>query len=484
MNTAEVTCILNVFKRPQWFEEQLNAILNQSVPPKHIIIWNNNQSVDLSKYSKIHNITIFTSSKNMGVWSRFFSQYFLLSGKYICVFDDDTIPGKNWFKNCIDTMNKYNALLGTIGLHFNKGDKYKPIKRYGWDGPIQDARYVDIVGHSWFFKKEWIDILTKELPNIDEIFFTCGEDIHLSYVLQKYLNIPTIVPPHPQNDISLWGADKNKSLHYGNVDSTFVDTGIDKFDKALSFYIHKGWETIANKNNKIKIYDNCLEYFLDKIKRKECFALIRSADGEYCVSRNISLTNIDNWTFTSGSILNKHLNETFELINTNVYYGITGYTNSKDICDYYYSLIFNKPNITFANIFANQNYRRWVEFLSTFDDNCVLISSNINDKKTIGKLRVIDHVKIEPTLVNTWDNNYSKYLNTIKNIAKKYDKTIFLISAGPLANVFIYHMYLSNSKNIYIDCGSSIDVFNKTYHTREYQYKNTYQNEIDLPFQI
>ena len=148
----EVICILNVYKRAMWFEDQLNAVINQSIKPKHIIIWNNSD-FDLSKYKDINNITIFNSSKNMGVWARFFSLYFLLEGKYVCVFDDDTIPGNNWFKNCITTINKYNALLGTIGVYFNEGNKYSVMKRYGWDNPNEKEKLVDIVGHSWFFKK-------------------------------------------------------------------------------------------------------------------------------------------------------------------------------------------------------------------------------------------------------------------------------------------------------------------------------------------
>jgi hypothetical protein len=61
--------------------------------------------------------------------------------------------------------------------------------------------------------------------------------------------------------------------------------------------------------------------------------------------------------------------------------------------------------------------------------------------------------------------------------------TIFLVSAGPLANIFIHKLYLSNSNNIYIDCGSSIDIFNKEYYTREYQYQVQHQDEINLPFE-
>ena len=483
MNNSKIICVLNVYLRSQWFEEQLYAILKQSIPPAHIIVWNNNINVDLSKYYNIPNITIINSSKNLGVWGRFFSQYFLLDGDYVCVFDDDTIPENNWFKNCIENIEKYNALLGTIGLFFEKGDKYRTIKRYGWDGVSDNSQLVDIIGHSWFFKKEWTDILIKEVPSINKNFLTCGEDMHLSYVLQKYLHIPTIVPPHPKNNTSLWGANYEKSYKYGGVNSTFESTGIRKFDEVLSYYIVKGFETISNKNQSIKVYNNCLDYFINKIKNKKPFAILRNGDGEYSISKNISIITQDKWKFNSGSILTKHLNDTFNLYNTNVYYGITGYTNSKEICDYYYSTIFNKPNITFANIFVNQNYNKWIDFLNNFNDNCVLISSSINSTRTVGKLNVIEYINVDELLVNNWDDEYNKYFDIMEKLGKKYNNTIFLLSAGPLANIFIHKLYLANSNNIYIDCGSSIDVFNKNKYTRPFQSSVFHQDEINLHFQ-
>ena len=67
-----VICIMNVYLRPQWFEEQLQAIRNQTVKPKLIIVWNNNKDVNLNKYNDDKDILIITASRNLGVWARFF----------------------------------------------------------------------------------------------------------------------------------------------------------------------------------------------------------------------------------------------------------------------------------------------------------------------------------------------------------------------------------------------------------------------------
>lgn len=479
----DIICILNVFKRVEYLEEQLNAVLTQSIPPKKIIIWNNNPEVNLNKYVS-DDIIVISSSHNLGVWGRFFSQYYLLTGEFVCVFDDDTIPGNNWFKNCIDTINKHNALLGTIGVIFNKGNTYNTLTRFGWDGEYDYPMIVDIVGHSWFFRKEWISTLIKELPNIDKEQLVCGEDMHLSFVLQKYLNIPVIVPPHPKSDRSLWGANPAKSKEYGtDKNSISMQDGFwPKFSNALKYNIDKGFETINNKALLIKDYANCLEYFISRIKAKKHFAIMRCADGEYAISKNESITNCDNWTFKKNSILAKHFNESLSMIQSNVFYGVSGPADSQETCNYWYENILNTHNITFANIFVNSNYKTWENFIINAKYNCVLISQVYPSSGKIGGMKIIEYLPIDKYLVNNWDTEYEKYFELVSELATNHTNVIFCVSAGPLSNVFIHKMYLKNPNNTYIDCGSSIDILTKGIYTRSYQYnRNDCIDKENLP---
>ena len=62
MDTS-VICVLNVFNRPQWFQEQLAAIKNQTVKPKKIIIWNNNDSINLNMFKSDPQILILSTSQ-------------------------------------------------------------------------------------------------------------------------------------------------------------------------------------------------------------------------------------------------------------------------------------------------------------------------------------------------------------------------------------------------------------------------------------
>ena len=121
---SNITAIVNIFRRYHVLEQQINAIKCQSIPPKSIIIWNNgNKDIDLTKYKNDPFFKVFDCNYNSGVWSRFIISQ-LADTEYVCIFDDDTIPGNNWFKNCMDCMKEKEALYGTIGVIFKDTNNY------------------------------------------------------------------------------------------------------------------------------------------------------------------------------------------------------------------------------------------------------------------------------------------------------------------------------------------------------------------------
>ena len=115
------------------------------------------------------------------------------TSEYICVLDDDTIPSEKWFENCIHCIeNENNGLYGTIGVIFNDLD-YRSYIRHGWANPNEETKEVDIVGHSWFFHRDLLGAFWREskVP----VSHLCGEDMHFSYAIQKYLALKTYVDP-------------------------------------------------------------------------------------------------------------------------------------------------------------------------------------------------------------------------------------------------------------------------------------------------
>lgn len=238
---GEITAILNGFKRPQFLKEQLLAIENQSIKPKDIMLW---QNTDIGFDENLTNkLCKATSNKNLGVWARF---AYALNAKteYICIFDDDTIPGKLWFQNCLETMKTHEGLLGTIGLIYNSDKSYLPNIRIGWDNPNLTPIRVDIVGHAWFFKREWLSTFWRELPPIGYEYV--GEDMHFSHMLQKYLNINTYVPPHPPNNREMWGSLKGWEMGVEKNGLSLNPNNIKKMDEFYKLKINSGFKIINN----------------------------------------------------------------------------------------------------------------------------------------------------------------------------------------------------------------------------------------------
>lgn len=242
----KVTVVLNVYKRSLVFEKQLNAIKNQSVPPIEILVWENgNETVPPQLRD---GLIIARANHNFGVWARF--AYALnASGDFVCVLDDDTIPGSRWIENCLQTIKETPGLLGARGVIFDNKHSYSINHDVGIYNPNEKTTQVDIVGHSWFFKKEW---LYKFWSYADKKFENelAGEDIHFAYVMQKFLNLPTMVPKHPVRDISMWGADPNLSKIYGSgKESISIDPkSLNKFENALKHYRSLGFVTLVETN--------------------------------------------------------------------------------------------------------------------------------------------------------------------------------------------------------------------------------------------
>ena len=254
----EITVILNGYKRGDVLDLQIDALNRQTVKPKKIMLWYNCPPDGNINYSAAEKISTAISNENLGVWARF--AYALNAAtEYICVFDDDMVPGERWLENCTTTMEKVNGLLGGIGLLYKNPNPpqnasyYDHYTRYGWNRGFSDEiKEVDLVGHAWFFRREWLSYYWRELP--DPKYFTCGEDMHFSYMLQKYAGIKTYVPSHPANGPSMWAntagikyaADRNSMWETNQVSPQGVPFK-HLMNEAFVVQRRKGWKLINEK---------------------------------------------------------------------------------------------------------------------------------------------------------------------------------------------------------------------------------------------
>ncbi len=235
----DVTYILNLYRRPHILAEQIQSIKNQTISPSQIMIWRNSYN-GIEIPEEIRNdkdLIIADCNKNLGVWSRFMFALNVKT-KYFCVVDDDTIVGSKWSENCLSSMMEKPGLYGTRGLRFKNGS-YFQHDVLGWESNNEKIERVDIVGHSWFGKREMLAHYWSELP--PERFFSAGEDIHFSFSLQKF-GINTYVPPHPKSDREMSGS--LKPLEYGQGKEATSNFGMPEMNDYLQHVRSRGFKLI------------------------------------------------------------------------------------------------------------------------------------------------------------------------------------------------------------------------------------------------
>jgi hypothetical protein len=252
--SSDVSVVLNVFRRSIHFPAQLKAIQEQSIRPREILVWENGEESIPENLRE--SVTVARASRNFGVWARF--AYALnATSEFICVIDDDTIPGRDWLKNCLTTFAKTPGLLGTRGLTFESANNYSINRESGVYAANEQTAQVDIVGHSWFFRREWLAAYWAEYSTkFDNPL--AGEDIHFSYAIQKHFSLPTLVPPHRISNPDEWGSDPRFAREIGE-ELMAISKGakaMQVFESALQHYRKLGFKTIIEQEGSSILIDS------------------------------------------------------------------------------------------------------------------------------------------------------------------------------------------------------------------------------------
>jgi hypothetical protein len=241
---GDITVILNCYRRPYNLEMQIEALRNQSVKPAQIWLWINhhedNKDFDPSGLDVDR---VFKNDFNWKFYGRF-AAALLADTEYVAIYDDDTIPGSKWHENCLNTMKTHEGILGSAGILLN-GSRYVQHDRCGWPTQNRETTEVDLVGHAWFFRREWLRYLWQEKPTT----WDNGEDIQFAFMAKIHGGIPTYCPPHPPEDRELHGSILGNEL---GIDSKATSTNsavshhqfFSERDLCVQTGLQKGWNTV------------------------------------------------------------------------------------------------------------------------------------------------------------------------------------------------------------------------------------------------
>lgn len=233
--------VLTGYNRPEYLQEQVDAVNSQTIKPKDIYIWYNKPFDQIG--DKISGIKYIASEHNFSFWGRFFVSQ-ALNSEYISFFDDDTIPGKKWIESCFDNFKRNPGIYGGNGILL-KEESYRPNQSVGWKSKNKKTTEVDLVGHAWFFKKEYLKYFWLEQP----ITYETGEDIFFSYMCQKYAGIKTFVPPHLEGKKEYWSSVKGGK--YGDDKNASYKVNRERHyelrNSLVRGYIKRGWKPVCTR---------------------------------------------------------------------------------------------------------------------------------------------------------------------------------------------------------------------------------------------
>lgn len=238
-----ITVILTAYKRQNYLREQIEAIKKQTIAPVEIWVWSNRSEDELIDISHLAD-RVIVSNSNFSFWGRF-AVAAMARTNFIAFFDDDVLPQSHWFENCLKTIDGgFDGILGGSGVLLPTTGGYSSKVKAGWNGiHSEQATEVDLVGHAWFMRKEYLKFMWYEEP----LNWENGEDIHLSYMALKHGNIRTFVPPHPEQEPNLWSCRPDFGKVVGRTKVATSKTAEHKSIRSdlVDRYRANGWQIVS-----------------------------------------------------------------------------------------------------------------------------------------------------------------------------------------------------------------------------------------------
>lgn len=227
----------------------------------------------------------------------------------------------------------------------------------------------------------------------------------------------------------------------------------------------------------MKTFSKEFDKFLQKIKNKEPFAFVRFSDGELFMLQNKEVKLAENH-FVTGQIQGsgkytkeeqKHfipeqhsfyrqkLIESLQYKKPNYFKGICARGDVSPE-DFMFQIDLHggeDDSLTFANLFINANYSKYIKEIVPLFTNYENIALVVNEAANVDKLpfKVSKVFKIGSNCII----NDFHLVDEVSEFLKDKDGWLLLCSASSLSNYIIHKAYEKNSNNTMLDIGSSLN---------------------------
>ncbi len=215
---VDVTVILTCFERPNMLRHQLTALKAQTFMPKHIVVWVNAGAIGHDETALSgRDLQVIRANVNYGPWVRFTMASEIASqnqSKYLCILDDDTVPGPKWIQACVERLEQAEAnpeestyCIAAAGEIFRSDDPNDRIS-IGPERQGPDEHDVDVGRQGWFFPTRLLEAFQSH-PRLGD--GRIGWGLHFSAALQK-AGVFTLVLPYEHGNHDRWGITTDVSV--------------------------------------------------------------------------------------------------------------------------------------------------------------------------------------------------------------------------------------------------------------------------------
>lgn len=226
-----------------------------------------------------------------------------------------------------------------------------------------------------------------------------------------------------------------------------------------------------------KSFSGDFDNLLTKLNNNENFAFIRFSDGEMFIMQNRKLELSERGTFVDDvlcgptytkedfkefdpqkhSFLRQKLLDSYQHEQKNYFVGLScaccvGVLSTR----WMKSLRQEKDHLTWANLFVNANYPRFInEFVPVLEKKNIVLICNENADLSRSKLNIVKDFRIGR---NAMVNNFNLYEEISKWIEEnKIQNHIFCFSASSLTNITVYELFKKYPDNTFLDIGTTMN---------------------------